>query len=58
MFVQRFAKAIAVGVSLLITTLFTGFSSLRYLSLFTALILILWILAVRYVGRRFAELDQ
>jgi hypothetical protein len=55
MFVQRFAKAVAVGLSLLITTWFTGFESLRWLSLLTVAILILWIVAARYAGRVFAE---
>ena len=55
MFVQRFAKALAVGLSLVITTIFAGFESVRWLSLFTGLILVLWIVAVRYVGRAFAE---
>ncbi len=55
MFVQRFAKALAVGLSLLITTFFTGFESLRWLSLVTVVILILWIIAARYAGRVFAE---
>ncbi len=55
MFVQRFAKALAVGLSLLITTLFAGYSSIRWLSLLTAVILLLWILAARYAGRVFHE---
>ena len=55
MFVQRFAKALAVGLSLLITTLFAGYSSIRWLSLVTAVILLLWILAARYAGRVFHE---
>jgi ATP:ADP antiporter, AAA family len=55
MFVQRFAKALAVGLSLVITMVFAGFESVRWLSLLTALILVLWIIAVRYVGRAFAE---
>lgn len=53
MFVQRFAKAIAVGISLGITTLFRDFSSIRYLSIFTFLIVVVWIFAVRYAGRAF-----
>lgn len=57
MFVQRFAKAVAVGVSLVITTYFAGFESIRYLSIVTMLILILWIVAVRYAGRKFRELE-
>ena len=57
MFVQRFAKALAVGVSLAITTIFTAFFSLRWLSLFTLVIVVVWIIAVRYAGRRFAEME-
>ncbi len=58
MFVQRFAKALAVGVSLLITTLYRDFSSIRWLSLFTLLIMVAWIIAVRYAGRRFDEMAE
>jgi ATP:ADP antiporter, AAA family len=58
MFVQRFAKALAVGVSLVITMTFTGFGSVRWLSLATVLILIAWLAAVRYVGRRFREMES
>lgn len=58
MFVQRFAKAVAVGLSLLMTTFFGGFSSLRWLSLIVAVILVVWILAARYAGRRFDELNR
>jgi ATP:ADP antiporter, AAA family len=53
MFVQRFAKAVAVGVSLLITTFVSDFSSLRWLSLFTVAVVALWIVAARYAGRHF-----
>ena len=53
MFVQRFAKVLAVGVSLAITSIFTEFSSIRWLSLGTALIVLVWILAVRYAGNQF-----
>ncbi len=55
MFVQRFAKAIAVVVSLAITTVFTDFSSMHWLSLFTLMIVVIWIFAVRYAGRKFKE---
>ncbi|MBU0519766.1 MFS transporter [bacterium] len=58
MFVQRFAKAIAVGISLLVTTLFTDFSSIRWLSLFTLCVALLWIMAVRYAGRKFREMES
>lgn len=56
MFVQRFAKAVAVGVSLLITTVFADFSSIRWLSLFTVAVVALWIVAARYAGRHFSEI--
>ncbi len=53
MFVQRFAKVIAVGVSLAITSIFTEFSSIRWLSLGTAAVVLIWIIAVRYAGNQF-----
>lgn len=56
MFVQRFAKAVAVGVSLAITTYFSDFSSIRWLSFFTIAVIALWVVAARYAGRRFAEM--
>jgi AAA family ATP:ADP antiporter len=56
MFVQRFAKVLAIGVSLGITTYFADFSSKRWLSLFTIAIVVVWIFAARYAGRRFHEM--
>ncbi len=58
MFVQRFAKAVAVGVSLTVTTWFTDFSAVRWLSAFTILVVLLWLVAVRYAGREFARREQ
>jgi AAA family ATP:ADP antiporter len=55
MFVHRFAKVLAVGVSLAITTIFADFASVRWLSLIVLLILVFWSLAVRYAGRMFKE---
>ena len=55
MFVQRFAKALAVGMSLAVTTVFTQFSTIRWLSLFTIIVMIIWISAVRYAGRQFRK---
>ncbi len=55
MFVQRFAKALAVGVSLGISAAFGSFESIRWLSLFTAAVIVLWLVAVRYAGRHYAE---
>ena len=57
MFVQRFAKAIAVVISLGITFLFQDFSSMRYLGLLTLVLLVVWVIAARYAGRKFAELE-
>ncbi len=58
MFVQRFAKAVAVVVSLGITSVFKEFSNLRWLSGFTIGIIVLWIVAARYAGRRFQEMTE
>ncbi|MDA0746454.1 MAG: Npt1/Npt2 family nucleotide transporter [bacterium] len=58
MFVQRFAKALAVGLSLVITTIFSGFGSLRWLSLVTVVLLLVWIQAVRHASRVFRELES
>lgn len=58
MFVQRFAKVLAIGVSLVTTTYFTAFSTTRWLSLFTLVIVVLWVIAARYAGRRFHQLSE
>ena len=56
MFVQRFAKALAVGLSLAITSFATGFEGVRWLSLLTAVILLVWIRAARYAGSEFERM--
>jgi AAA family ATP:ADP antiporter len=65
MFVQRFAKALAVGVSLTIAAIFShevagevvlDFQGLRWLSVVTVGVVAVWLMAVRYAGRRFEEL--
>ncbi len=58
MFVQRFAKAIAVFVSLGITTAFVEFSSIRWLSAVTIPLIFVWLFAAVYAGRRFKELTE
>jgi ATP:ADP antiporter, AAA family len=58
MFVQRFAKAIAVVLSLGVTMLFTDFGSLRWLSLFTIVVGVMWLLAARYAGQQFHRLTD
>ncbi len=56
MFAQRFAKAVAVFVSLAITREFSEFSRVRWLSLFSIVAVVLWILAAHYAGKRFCEM--
>jgi len=56
MFVQRFAKAVAVLLSLSITVIFADFSSVRWLSIAVLLAVISWIFIIRFVGKRFDEL--
>ncbi|TFB09881.1 MFS transporter [Candidatus Marinimicrobia bacterium MT.SAG.3] len=56
MFIQRFAKAIAVLLSLGVTILFSEYSSVRWLSVAVLLAVITWIFLIRFVGKRFDEL--
>jgi AAA family ATP:ADP antiporter len=56
MFVQRFAKSLAVGVTLVTTALFTSFQAVRLLSLFTIALTLVWAFAAYYAGRRFHAL--
>ena len=58
MFVQRFAKALAVGVSLAITSIFSSFAGVRYLSIFVIVLVVFWFYAARYAGTRFNELER
>ena len=58
MFVQRFAKAIAVVLSLGITMVFTDFSSVRWLSIATLVAVIAWILIIRFVGKEFEKISD
>jgi AAA family ATP:ADP antiporter len=56
MFVQRFAKAIAVGINIAVPVVFAGFASIRWLSAITVVVILLWAIAARFAGRRFHEL--
>lgn len=56
-FVQRLAKALAVGVSLALTLVFDDFQTVRWLSLVVLAAVALWIGAARYGGARFARLS-
>ncbi|MFC1586531.1 NTP/NDP exchange transporter, partial [Fibrobacterota bacterium] len=58
MFVQRFAKVLAIGVTLVITALFKEYGSVRWLSLGTVVVIALWLLAVGYAGREFEKKAQ
>ncbi len=58
MFVQRFAKAVAVVVSLGITTVFVEFGSIRWLSAVIIPLIVIWIYAAVYAGRRFREATE
>lgn len=58
MFVQRLAKAIAVGISLALTTWVTDFSAVRYLSLITLVLIVVWAGAAYYAGRAFRDLEE
>lgn len=51
MFVQRFAKVVAIGVSLLITLIFRDFSTMRWLSIFTLLMVGVWLVCAHHAGR-------
>ncbi len=53
MFVQRFAKVLAIGVTLTISAVFKDFSMVRWLSIGTVVLIIIWIFAVRFVGQEF-----
>lgn len=55
MFVQRFGKVLAIGVSLALTTWFTSFAAVRWLSVFTLVVAAVWVAAASYAGRRFEE---
>jgi len=57
-FVQRFAKALGVGVGLVASAAFGGPEGVRMLSLFVLPALLLWIQAATFAGRRFATLED
>lgn len=56
MFVQRVAKALAVFLSLGLTTIASEFSGVRWLSLVTIVLTGLWLIIARYAGHSFDEL--
>jgi len=54
MFVQRFAKVLAVVLNLVVAA-WVGLQHVRWLSIACLVILVFWILVVRYAGREFEE---
>jgi len=54
MFVQRFAKVVAVGLNLTFAA-FVGAAGARWLSVASIAVLIVWITLVRFAGERFTE---
>ena len=55
MFVQRFAKALAVGLSLALTAATSGIDGVRWLSLLTLVILAVWIRVAWFAGKSFEK---
>lgn len=58
MFVLRFAKALAVGLTLSFTVLVSDFSAVRWLSLVTVALVVVWIMVARYAGEQFDQLAR
>ena len=58
MFVQRLAKSVGVLVGLGLSAVLSGVGSVRWLSLVVAALVVVWIVAARHAGRRFAELEN
>lgn len=60
MFVQRFAKVVSVGISLIIVALGfeTNFGGVRWLTLATFVFLTGWIFAAAYAGQRFKKMTS
>jgi AAA family ATP:ADP antiporter len=53
MFVQRFAKALAVGIGLVVTMLVTDFGAVRWLAIAVVLLGVAWLRIARYAGSEF-----
>jgi AAA family ATP:ADP antiporter len=58
MFVLRFAKALAVGLTLAFTVIVSDFSAVRWLSVVTVALVVVWIMVARYAGEQFDELAR
>lgn len=65
MFVQRFAKALAVGINLVMSSVFAAkegekgvAAGIRFLSLFAIGLTLIWLFAARYAGKQFEEMTK
>lgn len=56
MFVLRFAKALAVGLTLAFTVIVSDFSAVRWLSVVSVALVVVWIMVARYAGEQFDKL--
>lgn len=57
MFVQRFAKVIAVAVNLVVVA-YVSIEHVRWLSLVAIVVIIFWIGIARFAGKKFEEISQ
>lgn len=57
MFVQRFAKVIAVVVNLVVVA-YVSIENVRWLSLVAVLVIVAWIGIARFAGKKFEEITQ
>lgn len=57
MFIQRFAKVIAVGLNLAVAA-WIGLEQVHWLSVASLIVLIFWILLVRYAGKEFKKRSE
>lgn len=60
MFVQRFAKAVAVGIALLMSSLIPegDVGDARWLSIVVLAVVAVWVFAARYAGKRFRQVTR
>jgi len=55
--IQRFAKVLGIAVNLAIVP-FRATSGLRWISLVSVVVLVIWVVIVRFVGRRFEDMTR
>jgi hypothetical protein len=58
MFVLRVAKALAVGLTLAFTVIVSDFSAVRWLSVVSVALVVVWIMVARYAGEQFDRLAR